>query len=300
MHTTRKRPTFQAAATLHIRWMQSARYSASAMNRRQAVLDKLQLYAGPRTNADLTREKLAKWRDRRRGEVCDSTLRMECSHVQSFVDWALERGMLQVGLVALPKSESRILDTAPKADARTWLTDDQVGKILQVTTGDRRGVITLLLGTGLRKGEAAQLLVSWWDADDRVLRIPEYGTRRTKHHGRDLPVGTIVGGILDGFAKDKDPDDTLLLGSGGGSLPKQANDWLKPFGCSPHDLRRWYSQTLLRAGCPHEIRHAMLGHAPSRRDEAYERPDEDDMLGWARQVDESLEALQGVLSDGEV
>ena len=284
-----RKPTLARAVCLHIRWMQEARYSRSAIDRRQAVLDRVLLGA----NCQLTRGQLAEWRDTRRTQVAGSTLRMECSHVQSFLDWAWEREYLGIPLVALPKSEGRNLDSAPREDARTWLTDDQVGEILQGTAGDKRGVLVLLLGTGLRKGEASQLLVSWWDSNARVLRIAEYGTRRTKHHGRDLPVGPVVGCLLDGFALDRQPEDKLLLGPGGGPMPNQANAWLKPYGCSPHDCRRWASQTLMRAGCPGEIRHAMLGHKPSRRDGAYERPTVEDMRPWAEKVDE---ALRGILA----
>ena len=77
--------TYAAGVSEHVRWMATARYSVSAVNRRQRVLDRLGEYAGPVLVTDLSSAVIATWRDRRHQEVADSTLVMEASHVQGFL-----------------------------------------------------------------------------------------------------------------------------------------------------------------------------------------------------------------------
>lgn len=270
----------------HLAWMEQAHYSPATIEARRAVLSRFAAVANGSSAEDLRQAHAAAWRDSRLGHIRDSTLAKESSHLQGCFDWLRERDYITSELVALPRAASRLLDRAPDPDRRRFITTPRLQAILRAMPPDRRSVCAVLACTGLRIGELASLPVTSWNATRSCVWVPRQGAQRTKRHERDIPVGPTIGHLLD-HAKARlngaAPTDPLFP-----ALRHRVGHWLRGFGISPHDLRRWYNDTLRRLGCPKEIRGVMMGHTPSRRDGAYEKPREDELRPWVQRISDEL------------
>ena len=125
-----------------------------------------------------------------------------------------------------------------------------------------------------------------------MLRVPKNGRETTKRHARDLPVGPWLTGELDRLQwsrhRSAGDDAPLFASANDRPLSRQLNTWLKTWGHTPHDLRRWFSNTLLGLDCPDPIRCALMAHTLGGRDGAYYIPTLEDKRRWMHKLDALL------------
>jgi integrase len=127
--------------------------------------------------------------------VADSTLCTESSYVQAFADWLLENEMADRPVTVMPRTVRSKLDrqTSPH-----FITTADVARLLQAHEGLPRRFLAILAGTGMRVGELTPMAPDWWDAGERILRIPKLRPRETtKKHKREIPVGPFVAGVIE-------------------------------------------------------------------------------------------------------
>jgi integrase len=95
---------------------------------------------------------------KRAAGLSDSTVRLIYTVARSALDIAVRDGLVRRNVAASVRRP-----TIKRADAR-YLTVDEVGRLLEAAKGDRlEPLIVLMLGTGLRRGEA--LALHWSDVD---------------------------------------------------------------------------------------------------------------------------------------
>jgi integrase len=95
---------------------------------------------------------------KRAAGLSDSTVRLIYTVARSVLDVAVRDGLVRRNVAAAVKRP-----TVKRSEAR-YLTADEVGRLLEAAKGDRlQPLILLMLGSGLRRGEA--LALHWRDVD---------------------------------------------------------------------------------------------------------------------------------------
>jgi integrase len=95
---------------------------------------------------------------KRAAGLSDSTVRLIYTVCRSMLDIAVRDGLVRRNAAATVRRP-----TIKRAEAR-YLTVEEVGRLMQAASGDRlEPLIVLMLGTGLRRGEA--LALHWSDVD---------------------------------------------------------------------------------------------------------------------------------------
>jgi integrase len=96
---------------------------------------------------------------RRDAGLSDSTVRLIYTVCRAMLDIAVRDGLVRRNVAAAVKRRPTI-----KRSEAHYLNADEVGRLLEVAKGDRlQPLIVLMLGTGLRRGEA--LALHWSDVD---------------------------------------------------------------------------------------------------------------------------------------
>jgi integrase len=156
----------------------------------------------------------------------------------------------------------------PKAGKRKRiLNDDELMMVWQAT--GRQGyphgtVCRLLMLTGQRVGEIANLRRPWINEKDQSITLPEWVCKNNKEHV--FPYGDLVADILAEIPRRNDTD--LLFPcrisadrpiSGWSKFKQQLNDGVP--GWTLHDLRRTYRSIHGQIGTPREIAERLINHA---------------------------------------
>lgn len=249
---------------------------------------------GVTTIFTLTRPHLATWRADLAERLRPSSILTACTVVQGFLDFLIERDWIQQEhLRAVGKQERRKLELKAQAQSRerVFVDTSRLRDLVIAAEPLTGATITTIAGTGLRIGEYQAVEIGWWDADAKVLdlQMPSSGTKR---HCRRVPVGEYVAARINDFAVFAQPPGPLFRTAAGVGLKARLCRYLSPRGLTPHDLRRWYSNTLLymEPPCPDAVRKALLGHTLSKRDLAYCHPgDTERQRPWAERISEALE-----------
>lgn len=146
------------------------------------------------------------------------------------------------------------------------LKDDELPKVWRaaVKQGYPHGtVVQLLLLTGQRRGEIANLRRPWIDEKAQTITLPEWVTKNNKEH--TFPYGKMVAKILEEIPRlnstdllfpSKVSDDRPL--SGWSKYKKQMTDEVP--GWRLHDLRRTYRSKHAEIGTPAEIGERLINH----------------------------------------
>jgi integrase len=101
---------------------------------------------------------------KRAAGLSDSTVRLIYTVARAVLDTAVRDGLVRRNVAAVVKRP-----TIKRAEAR-YLTVEEVGRLLKAARGDRlEPLIVLMLGTGLRRGEA--LALHWSDVDLAVGHV---------------------------------------------------------------------------------------------------------------------------------
>ncbi|PPF56051.1 hypothetical protein C5B94_03790 [Clavibacter michiganensis] len=156
-----------------------------------------------------------------------------------------------------------------------FLTSAEQAALLDQLDGLDRALVSLLLGTGLRWGEAVGLQIKRVDVDRGILRVAEvwddaHSTLKPYPKGRkirDVPLPAWTAAALAPHLAGRKSGHVLLSGG----TPVDYHNWrtrtwlpaLRSAELGPlriHDLRHTYASALVQAGVPLEEIGRLLGH----------------------------------------
>lgn len=205
-----------------------------------------------------------------------STIARRAASVRSFMDWAVREEMVP--------SNPALRLRAPKRNGSlpTVLSHQQAGALFegldgQAEQGDphglqRRAMIELLYGTGIRVGELVGLDIDDVDTDRRTLVVLGKGSKE-----RTVPFGIPAGHALDDWLRRGRPTwvtarsgPALFLGRRGGRIDQRAvrtqvKGALDALGDTaargPHALRHSAATHLLDGGADLRAVQELLGHS---------------------------------------
>jgi integrase len=125
-------------------------------------------------------------------------------------------------------------------------------------------IVQLLIATGQRRGEIANLRWPWINEKEQTITLPDWLTKNHKEHV--FPYNGIVAEILATIPRRNstnllfpaaNSDERPL--SGWSKYKKQLKDGVAPWRL--HDLRRTYRTTHAQLGTPREIGERLINHA---------------------------------------
>lgn len=133
-------------------------------------------------------------------------------------------------------------------------------------------IVGFLACSGLRIGEARTSEWFAYKPEDGTLSVHTVSTK-TKKHQRTIPTCDALRGYLLMLRMIND-EGRYIIGTDEGrkQISTQAATALKPFGVTPHDLRRWF-RTALETTSPRQFEFIddIMGHRASRTRQAYAR-----------------------------
>ena len=239
----------------------------------------------------------AEWSSRRttrQGRApAPNTLVTELGHLEAWLRWCWDCGLTHEHLTMrrhIEDQQFRARRGTPGRPKRSRLSleDDQLRDILdRAPTPRKRTILRFTAATGLRSGEVYGALAADWDPERATLSVVGKGGKE-----RTIPLGTRTNAsIIELRTHHFEDEERLIPWLSMSSL----GSWLRREPITPHDLRRWFSTTLLRAKCPPYIRKLLMGHAIGATDDAY-------MLAQAYRVSDGRPWVQKVedVLDGKV
>jgi integrase len=146
------------------------------------------------------------------------------------------------------------------------LTDDELRKVWHaaVKQGHPHGtIVQLLILTGQRRGETANLRRPWIDGKQKIITLPEWVTKNSSEHA--FPYDRMVRDILETIPRlnstdllfpSRASDDRPI--SGWSKYKKQMDDGVR--GWTLHDLRRTFATRLAELGVPPHVVEKLLNH----------------------------------------
>ena len=241
--------------------------SAKETSRRERVA-KLRRAVEPFNNdpvASLTRGELVTRLDaieRESGPVARNRAQAE---VRAWLGWLHERELVQA--VALAGVKKRGVE---KARTRV-LTDDELGAVARVTT-DRTpysDIVRVLLHTGMRKGEVANLQPRDLDFGARTIKVRKEVAKTSE---RIIPMIDAIAAMLAERAEGQ-RDEAYIFGDGSGFRAPfsgwgKATDRLRAVAGTDwtlHDIRRTVATRLYEVGVDSLVIEDLLGHTTGVR-----------------------------------
>jgi integrase len=205
--------------------------------------------------------------------IAPGTWRKELETIRQLFAWCMDRGYLTANPAAkLRKPPVKILATAP-------LTHDEISAILkacdQIFTDDpgklewvrrrARGLVLVLLYTGLRIGDVARLR---WDAISG-----EHLTLRTLKNG--VPIKVALNAHLNKALTSFPRNDAFVFGNGTETTKKNLSRTIYRLGkiagvrAHPHRFRDTFAVELLTTGADIRTVQLLLGHTSVRTTERH-------------------------------
>lgn len=219
--------------------------------------------------ADITRHDIKAWSaDLAAGGLAESSVYRIVSVFSASLAAAVDAEIL----VANPAYRLKLPNG--EKDVVRYFTRPEVESFIARTTGDAdKALIALLVGTGLRWGEATGLTVRRYDSARRMVRVAEvWDARSNEMKGypksraiRDVPVPGWVAEMVDPIAR----------GAADRIFPFAPALWRKRVwypletGGRVHDLRHTYASWLLQAGIPIAEVSRLMGHSSITITERY-------------------------------
>ncbi len=299
----RQAGTFAEVATIYLERYASELASA-AEKRRTLDIDILPFWRHERVE-DITRRMVVEIVERpmKRGAP-SQTLKVR-NLVLSILDVAVERGYIELNPARSTKppkgAKSKARDRVLSADElrAVWLACEDYWPSSPTGFGIRLLMVTLQRRSEVNSMEAAEVNRPWWT-------VPAAKTKKRR--------ATRV--FLSPIALDQ-LDELERLGGGGKArwfLPTQGTHSARArqrghihpstitvaaariardlgFHFTPHDLRRTGITNLAEMGCPHDVREAILNHAPKGVESThynlydYDREKREWMLAWSRRLE---------------
>lgn len=182
------------------------------------------------------------------------------SHLKKLMNWALDRGMLEVNPIAglKPPVKERARDRV--------LTDRELSALLVATSAEAYPfghLFTLLILTGQRRGEVTGMRWSEIDFEGRIWTIPAARSKNAQAH--DVPLSEPVIQILQSVPRFLDSDYVLTTTgttpiSGFGRAKDRLDEAIGATDWRTHDLRRTTASGMARLGVPPHVVEKVLNH----------------------------------------
>ncbi|AUH69682.1 putative integrase [Gordonia sihwensis NBRC 108236] len=284
-------PTWAEWSTV---WMQRRKVEESTRRRDQGRVDThlIPKWGGMRLS-EITRVQAQGWVDDDLSHLSPSTVRKCVAALGSSLKAAANAGYRC-------EAAARGLDLpALTPSPERWLSDDEVAAVRDVLDERYRLTFDLLLGTGMRWGEAVALhwdhvdldgkaITVRWGWDGEVMKSPKSKQKRR------IPIGDTLVSVLRKLLEDRGlgeaprveyvggnrPMYGLILAGSKKGRPITSTSFSHALGASgraasvgegadrrrvghvrPHDLRHTYASSLLQKGVPLETVSALLGHS---------------------------------------
>jgi integrase len=187
------------------------------------------------------------------------------AEIRAWLGWLHERELVQAVVLVGVKKRG-----VEKARTRV-LTDAELGAIARVTT-DRTpysDIVRVLLHTGMRKGEVANLQPRDLDFEARTIRVREEVAKTSE---RVIPMIDAIAAMLAERAEGQ-RDEAYIFGNGSGFRSPfsgwgNGTDRLRGVageGWTLHDIRRTVATRLYEAGVDSLVVEDLLGHTSGVR-----------------------------------
>lgn len=230
---------------------------------------------------------------KRRTEVSDSTTNRELAFLKTMLNLAVEWGRLEKSPAA------KVKKFREPASRERILTGEETRRLLKAAGPELRPIITVALGTGMRKGEV--LALKWPDVDlvrgiitvttsksGKGRKVPMSGAvaaalgaipRRGEHVFHNPETGTHIKDVKTGFRAacaraKKNPDDKKDPGI---------------TGLRFHDLRHTFASKALELGADIMTVSRILGHSSIMMTAKYLHPTGESMRAAVEKMGEILD-----------
>lgn len=185
---------------------------------------------------------------------------------------------LREGLIVSNPCEGTRLPEGERQKVMACLTEQEIERLIAATPEYWRALVTVLVGTGLRWGEAVGLKVKYVDLFTAELTVREtlnptataWGTPKTRAGRRTIGLPPVVIEALLPLVAGKSGDEPVFLTEDGELIKHKwfmVNIWeaavtaasldLRP---TPHDLRHSHAALLIADGTPLSAIKVRLGH----------------------------------------
>jgi len=214
----------------------------------------------PQANAQfgwLGRKKLSK-------KVTKRTINYELQTLGGFFRWCIKQNLLFLNPI-----ETVELFRLPKASMPKFMTADELDAFFRACTDYERRVFSILLLTGMRKGEIEHL--EWEDVrlDLGVIFIQAKDDWQPKTNERVIPISPALHQILVDHYENRRSDKLVVANTVGnrethllGKVKKICRKaGIKPLAATVHALRHSFGAHLRMAGTPLATIADLMGHA---------------------------------------
>jgi integrase len=167
----------------------------------------------------------------------------------------------------IPHSPLEGIELKPAKKRKRILKPDELKTVWKAAVGQgypHGTIVRLLIVTGQRRGEIANLRWPWINENDQTITLPDWVTKNKKEH--TFPYDGEVSKILETVPRrnstdllfpSRNSDDRPL--SGWSKYKRELADGVP--GWTLHDLRRTYRSTHGEIGTPREIAERLINHA---------------------------------------
>ena len=200
--------------------------------------------------------------DKREGEINYRSVNIELATLHHFFNYCMERNYIQSN----PASRIKKLNELSRLKT---LSDGDIKKLIAGATNKlTRDIITFLIYTGCRKGEALNL--KWDDVDLKNGVIAVKGTK-TKYD-RYIPISEALRGVLEGIKKNQGLYVFNNNGAKIGDFKRSFKTACRNAGLKDlriHDLRHVFASKMVMNGTSLYITGELLGHRTTQMTKRY-------------------------------
>jgi integrase len=256
-----------------------------------------------------------RWGTRRIGEITDGDIIRATDQVANHAPVAANRLHAVLSAFFAWAKGKRLVAVNPCTDLERpseekardrVLTDDELRKVW-LAAGEighpHAGIVKLLILTGQRRGEIADLRWPEIDLDERVIHLPKERTKNARAH--DVPLSAQALAVIAGLPRLVDVELAFTVKRrpfrSFWDLKKRLDEVSGVTGWTLHDIRRTVASGLQRLGVRLEVTEAVLNHRSGstagivgvyqRHDYAAEKRDA--LQRWADHVDALVTGRKG-------
>ena len=200
---------------------------------------------------------------KREAEISFAYLNKEILILSNFFNFCIEKGLIE-------KNQAAGIKKLNELSRLKTLSDADIQKLIEAATNKlTRDLITFLIFTGCRKGEALNL--KWDDVDlkNGVIAIKATKTRYDRH----IPISSPLEAVLRGI--DRNPDCLYVFNKNGAKLGNFRKSFMtacRNAGLKDlhiHDLRHVFASKMVMNGTSLYITGELLGHRTTQMTKRY-------------------------------
>lgn len=206
-----------------------------------------------------------------KGTVEPNTVNAELRVLRTILNWAEDAGY------PIPKRKWKRLKVPGSSGRVRAFTTEELDRLYaaarRVNSPSLVGLITFMVNTGCRKGEAIEAQWTWVDFDTGYLRIPATKEWQPKNgKPREVPLSDAVMAVLSGPRQHPTHLFTSIHGRPLRRFPKEL--WgvaMREAGLTggPHQLRHTYASHFLRSNPDLQLLAQIIGHSSIKVTELY-------------------------------